>query len=334
MESNSNSGIKFVTHSPFEPPPIETKYEVVGVGKRAYVQVQMFNETYLERPWSHCSKTREKEFLDSECSKKSAYSNYTTLSCESECRKSIHMSFCECLPFFFFDERTKYSNDYPECNPSQVMNCSFKVQREINKYINNNCEENPLCDRFELRNNTCDFKKFCPNYCNCPSACNTITYSTRVSYTTFPCLNEGDNSFNIFYRDLADNTSYKNGHLGTQRHYHKLDQYDLRYVKGIGVTDDFLRNNLVGLKVYFNQLSYQDVIEMKQYGIGQLQGDIGGTLSALTGHCFINVIELLINVNASIYKFIAFGITSLYYWVFGRHDVEEVKPLKGIRKCA
>lgn len=236
METNSNSGIKFATHSPYEPPSIENDYEVVGVGKRAYVAVTLLNETYLESPWGHCSKQLEYNFQKN-ISKSSEFSSYSQLSCENECRKNMHKMFCGCVPYYFFNEFTVDRKDLGmnECKPIDVMSCSFKLDREIDSVINTKCDGKPLCDPWKVKNRTCNAHTECKNYCDCPSACNRISYPTRVSYITFPVLNSDRNSFKIFYRKSSR----------------------------ANMTGSFLRENLVGVKVYFNTLSHKVGIEMK-----------------------------------------------------------------------
>ena len=179
METNSNSGIKFVPHSPFEPPPIDSNYEVVGIGKRAYVTVSLFNETYLEAPWGHCDRQHEADYNTERNSKSDSksrsveYSKYSKLYCENECKRDLHLKFCGCVPYYYFNEYN--SNSLKECHPLEVMNCSFELEKEIESKINTKCSmgrKQALCDPFKLRNGTCNTKNFCGNYCNCPNACN------------------------------------------------------------------------------------------------------------------------------------------------------------------
>lgn len=60
------------------------------------------------------------------------------------------------------------------------------------------------------------------------------------------------------------------------------------------MTLKFLRENLLGIKVYFANLSYKNGTEQKQYDWSQLLGDIGGSLGLFTGHSFINVLEAVV----------------------------------------
>lgn len=266
MEINSNAGIKFTAHSPYDPPNIEEKFEVVGVGKRAYVETSLINENYLYQPWGHCDENFEKMF---ENETESELSRYSKLSCSIECKKKVHKYICGCLPFYFFNENSNIrdysSNIKMECKPETVLKCSLIVEKAVDKLIHNQCHGKPLCTYEMLLNKTCDTKKYCKNFCNCPLACETAFYPTKVSYTTFPVLNIENNSFKIFYRK-ASNTN---------------------------VSGEYLRKNLVGLKVYFNDLSVKTGKEYKSYDQSQLMGDIGGSLGLFTGYSILKCFEFL-----------------------------------------
>ena len=106
MEINSNSGIKFIAHSPYEPPAIESEFQVVGVGKRAYVQTSLLNETYLPHPWGHCDHETQHKFEHAVVNT-SEFSQYSKLSCQRECKKRVHLAICGCLPYYYFNEETK-----------------------------------------------------------------------------------------------------------------------------------------------------------------------------------------------------------------------------------
>ena len=62
------------------------------------------------------------------------------------------------------------------------------------------------------------------------------------------------------------------------------------------VTGNFLRQNLVGLKVYFNEMIYQQGTEQKSYTFSQLMGDIGGSLGLFTGYSVIDMVEIYMKI--------------------------------------
>ena len=123
-ENNVDAGVRFVIHSPYEPPDVDFSYKSVGVGKGAYVELAQSVHKYLEAPWGSCRPEIEKI---TNCSENTRYSR---LGCMRDCKiKQFHLKICKCVPFFLLTEETK--GKFPECLPTQLIECNLSLQKSI-----------------------------------------------------------------------------------------------------------------------------------------------------------------------------------------------------------
>ncbi|XP_013407589.2 uncharacterized protein LOC106171691 [Lingula anatina] len=74
-----------------------------------------------------------------------------------------------------------------------------------------------------------------------------------------------------------------------------------RYLKGNSLDAKFVANNFLSLDVYFAQLSYQRIEQMRDINEGSLLSEIGGLMGLLLGASVITIFELL---DMIIYNFI------------------------------
>ncbi|XP_072051079.1 acid-sensing ion channel 4-B-like [Amphiura filiformis] len=68
------------------------------------------------------------------------------------------------------------------------------------------------------------------------------------------------------------------------------------------MSDDFARRNLLDLKIYFEELSYQEIEQVPAYDVGSLQSDVGGYMGLLCGMSIITVGEFIDFIAILIFK--------------------------------
>lgn len=113
---------------------------------------------------------------------------------------------------------------------------------------------------------TKDLKEVCGDT-NCPLECDSITYGTTISSVVYPS--------EIFASRLKDNTEI-------QRLFGGRDD----------MTVAELRENMLGINVYYNTLSYISFTESAKTELVDLVAGIGGTLGLFLGISFLSFIEI------------------------------------------
>ncbi|XP_066272044.1 acid-sensing ion channel 1C-like [Branchiostoma lanceolatum] len=93
--------------------------------------------------------------------------------------------------------------------------------------------------------------------CDCPVPCSMTKYSTSVSYGGWPNKNTRD-----------------------------------YIVRTYGKTQDYMRENGVVFSVFYEQLSYQKVRELKAMDTGQLASNIGGMMGLFIGASLLTILEV------------------------------------------
>lgn len=96
-----------------------------------------------------------------------------------------------------------------------------------------------------------------PRHCNCPPSCEATSYSTTVSYSAFPALN------------------------------------DIQYLSSVG-DKDFLENNLLGVTVFYESLDSMTYVNYDAYTVTALLSDYGGLLGLYLGIGFLTFINLIL----------------------------------------
>ncbi|XP_032222094.2 acid-sensing ion channel 1B [Nematostella vectensis] len=98
----------------------------------------------------------------------------------------------------------------------------------------------------------------------CPVACNSVEYSAQLSYARFPANN--------YAKMLAKEYGLKGS-----------DEENRRY----------LRDNLIEIKIYYEDLTYFDVQQVPSYDLYSLLGDVGGQIGLFLGASLLTVVEYL-----------------------------------------
>lgn len=103
----------------------------------------------------------------------------------------------------------------------------------------------------------------------CPLECDSLSYQLSNSFKSFP---------NVFYAKFLLNTI---GSLRSSRHINR------------SLTLDDLRNNLVRLMIYYDDIDYQLIKEIPTVSIINLLANIGGMLGLFMGMSCLSFIEFL-----------------------------------------
>ncbi|XP_070558969.1 amiloride-sensitive sodium channel subunit gamma-like [Ptychodera flava] len=105
--------------------------------------------------------------------------------------------------------------------------------------------------------------------CTCKNPCHEVTYAAQVSSSLWPSERYETHLYGV----LADKS-----------------------IKAAITLQDVTesRRNLVRLKVFFEELNFQTIIQTKAYKIENLLGDIGGTLGLYIGLSVITVVEIIV----------------------------------------
>ncbi|XP_035682884.1 acid-sensing ion channel 5-like [Branchiostoma floridae] len=214
LTGNLDAGIRFVVHSPNEPPTVDTQGISVGPGTHAYASISKIQYTNEVPPWGKCEPGRTLRY----------YSGYTKTGCLLECRAGHVADACGC-------RTVSMPGTLDYCQPSVVTGCVKTTMAEL---------------------------KSGKQTCDCPTPCSATAYPATVSYGGWP-----SSSTKEFY------TEYFN------------------------MTEEQLKDNIVLLDIYYQQLNLQTVQQRRAISTNALLGDLGGQLGLFLGASVITIIEFL-----------------------------------------
>ena len=103
--------------------------------------------------------------------------------------------------------------------------------------------------------------------CDCPVACNTALYIAETTYSAFPA--------NYAVKSLSEEV---------KKHGDNIN---------ISIDKNYLRENLLGINIYFETLTVEEHITHNSYDAVALLSDIGGQLALFLGASVISVFEFL-----------------------------------------
>ncbi|XP_078603160.1 bile acid-sensitive ion channel-like [Branchiostoma floridae x Branchiostoma japonicum] len=106
LAGNLDAGIRFVVHSPSEPPTVDTQGISVGPGTHAYASISKIQYTNEVPPWGKCEPGRTLGY----------YSGYSKTGCLLECRAGHVADACGC-------RTVSMPGTLDYCQPSVVTGC-------------------------------------------------------------------------------------------------------------------------------------------------------------------------------------------------------------------
>ncbi|KAK6182118.1 hypothetical protein SNE40_009875 [Patella caerulea] len=181
------------------------------------------------------------------------------------------------------------------------------LPKPYRSYGNTFCEEtspdysHTACVFECIRNMTVDtcgcktIQEYASNYiaaeagkiCDCPRPCRFIKYEIQTSHSSYPS---------------------------------KATHQYMRDIFNVNVTLDDLRNDLVALRIYFQDLTYNEVEHIPEFNPEGIFGSIGGQMGFFLGASMISVVEFLLAIT----KCLINGVI----WVTTGHSNEKtIKPL-------
>lgn len=124
------------------------------------------------------------------------------------------------------------------------------------------------CDTYLFGNftSTQDILSLCGP--SCPLECDSINYRLTTSFSNYPSMAYG--------KLLVENSQLRSK-FSTDASL---------------LTPDYLKKTILALRVYYNELSYEHVIEMEKISMVDLVSNIGGTLGLFLGLSFLSLVEI------------------------------------------
>ncbi|KAI8510571.1 Acid-sensing ion channel 2 [Branchiostoma belcheri] len=271
---NLDAGIRFIVHSPSEPPKVDTQGISVGPGIHAYASISKIEFTNEIPPWGsflsflqgHVSlghltlKKAPKAFTNEippwgQCDPGRAlqyYSGYTKTGCLLECRADHVADECGC-------RTVSMPGTLDYCQPADVTGCvkttiGFRTEAVLTTH---GC---PTFAHVSARRQHAEAPelKTGKRSCNCPTPCSATAYPATMSYGGWPSSSTMD-----YFTDL------------------------------LNITEQEIKDNIVLLDVYYQQLNLQTVQQRRAISTNALLGDLGGQLGLFLGASVITIIEFL-----------------------------------------
>ncbi|XP_052780063.1 FMRFamide-activated amiloride-sensitive sodium channel-like isoform X2 [Mya arenaria] len=284
-----SGGVRGQVHAPNTmPSPADHGFDVAP-GYSTSVGLKAILHTRLPYPHGNCTNN----MLQGD----KLYRN-TIFTCLQLCKQKILVNWCGCktaaLPMY--RETDPKKGNIPFCG-------AIKNWRNIDAYTNKSkveidtlqCAERVLTNL----NNDRSYEK----NCNCFQPCDETSYQKSLSLSYWPLE---------FYQLSALKKFYKNHSMTTsliREAYDKLNNLQNRWDQYLGENrhveynqsdlDDkirastIIRQNLIRLNIYLEDLSVVEFKQMPAYGITDLFADIGGTLGLWMGISVLTIMELV-----------------------------------------
>ncbi|XP_067941758.1 uncharacterized protein [Watersipora subatra] len=122
LNGNSELGLKFIVHAPYEVPVIDSMGYAVGPGTKAFVGFSKTNTTNFYEPWGRCDPERKLVYNE----------QYTVNACGIECKLARVVDHCGCKPYY-------YPGDFDICTFTQLSECAYIQIAIVNADFGNLC---------------------------------------------------------------------------------------------------------------------------------------------------------------------------------------------------
>ena len=278
-----SSGVRVQVHAPnTKPSPADHGFDVPP-GYSSSVGLKAILHSRLPDPHGNC--TSDNLMGDR------PYRN-TIFSCLQLCKQKILVKICQCktaaLPMF------QGTEDIPFCgtikNWKRKMDVFMAKEKVELMYLA--CEDKVLQN---LANN-----RSYEQTCECFQPCKETSYQQSLSLSYWPLEFYQLNAMQVFYKDKVKTNPM-------QTAFSKLDEIQKRYapLAGHGVqynrsdledmlrSSTLIRQNLLRLNIYLEDLSIVEFTQMPAYELADLFADIGGTLGLWMGISVLTIMELV-----------------------------------------
>jgi len=123
--------------------------------------------------------------------------------------------------------------------------------------------------------------------CDCPIACDYTTYERTLSYAKFPAAHLTDTLNTSFF--TSQNSAFPEFLISRTV---DRDGTEVRRLND-NFTESFMRNNLVKLRIYYDDLVVTTREEVLDYTMFQFIADFGGHIGLFTGAGFLTLFEII-----------------------------------------
>lgn len=284
-----SAGVRAQVHAPNTlPNPADHGFDVPP-GYSTSVGLKAIIHSRLPHPHGNC--TYDNLMGDRE------YRN-TIFSCFQLCRQKILVKVCGCktaaLPMYHETDPVK--KDIPFCGSiKDWMRLKGKFQEMDKVEI-----KTILCEEKVLRNLNND--RSYENTCGCFQPCTETAYQKSLSLSYWPLELYQLSALQKFFKggkmsnqilDAFERLNDTQERYGTLAKENIHLQYNESDINSIIRASTLIRQNLIRLNIYLEDLSIVEFMQMPAYEIADLFADIGGTLGLWMGISVLTIMELI-----------------------------------------
>ncbi|XP_059143117.1 FMRFamide-activated amiloride-sensitive sodium channel-like [Physella acuta] len=286
-----SAGIRVVVHAPGSmPSPVDHGFDIPP-GYSSSVGLKALLHSRLPEPYGNCTEgslqgmhTYRNTFFAclQLCKQKLIIARCGCKSSALPDLPNVNVSFCGVISNWlgFFMEVRKMNMSEPPLVPIPALECEERVQHEVNN------------DRaYEAT-------------CQCYQPCSETSYLKSVSLSYWPLEFYQVNAVEKFF-GIKDNSGKQKFMekafkiLDKQRNITQTPTKKLRTApdknqrKEANEASDYIRQNMLRLNIYLEDLSVVEYRQLPAYGLADLFADIGGTLGLWMGISVLTIMELV-----------------------------------------
>ncbi|XP_025106862.1 FMRFamide-activated amiloride-sensitive sodium channel-like isoform X2 [Pomacea canaliculata] len=288
-----SAGMRLVVHAPNTmPSPVDHGFDIPP-GYSSSIGLKAVLNTRLSQPYGNCT-------TDALIGMK--YKN-TFFSCLQVCKQHIIMKRCFCK-----------SSALPEIVSGNVSFCGViynwkSILAELEGYTLGDevCIKQLACEEQVLKElaNDRSYEKTC----QCYQPCYETTYQKSVSLSYWPLEFYQLHALQVFYgtdikqnfmheaftflSELANFSQLMKTRNDTRRENILKQSYTLSEKEKVQRASTLIRQNLLRLNIYLEDLSVVEYRQLPAYGLADLFADIGGTLGLWMGISVLTIMELM-----------------------------------------
>ncbi|XP_067683451.1 FMRFamide-activated amiloride-sensitive sodium channel-like [Haliotis asinina] len=296
MNSNilHSAGVRVVVHAPNTmPSPVNHGFDVPP-GYSSSIGLKAVLHTRLSEPYGNCT---NEDLLGTQ-----VYRN-TFFSCLQLCQQRLIMSQCGCM-----------SSDLPETEAENVTFCGVIENWKdlMHKAMNSNETRHVDLPKLKCEQQLIQKMSHDRSYeksCKCFQPCHETTFQKSVSLSYWPLEFYQLNALQLLYGDkinqnfmheaytylsnLANLTKLKSDRNDSRTENIIKQSYSLSEKEKTERASNLIRQNLLRLNIYLEDLSVVEFRQLPAYGLADLFADIGGTLGLWMGISVLTIMELM-----------------------------------------
>ena len=286
-----SAGVRTQVHAPNTmPSPADHGFDVPP-GYSTSVGLKAILHSRLPSPHGNCTFTT----LEGE----RTYRN-TLFTCFQLCKQKILVKVCGCktaaLPMY--KETDPFAKDLPFCGTVR----NWREKLDLFKAKDKVELKTLMCEHKVLQNLNND--RSYENTCECFQPCKETAYQKSLSLSYWPLEFNQLSALQEFYKDpknietqilqeAFDRLNTTLSHYGelAQKGIHQ--EYNESDLNNLIRASTLIRQNLIRLNIYLEDLSIVEFMQMPAYDLADLFADIGGTLGLWMGISVLTIMELV-----------------------------------------